>query len=63
MLCDPGQVPASPESPNTEFKDLLKDLLSNHLVDPTEEHHVLRGEVMLGAQDATIWSRPLWESV
>lgn len=53
MLCDPGQVAASlwaPESSsvNKEFKDLFRDLLSNRLVDLTEECHILSEEIVLG---------------
>lgn len=52
VLCDPGQVSASlwaPESSsvNKEFKDLFRDLLSNRLVDLTEECHILSEEMML----------------
>lgn len=53
MLCDPGQVAASlwapePSSVNKEFKDLFRDLLSNRLVDLTEECHILSEEIVLG---------------
>lgn len=53
VLCDPGQVAASlwapePSSVNKEFKDLFRDLLSNRLVDLTEECHILSEEIVLG---------------